>query len=82
MEPLTPTYVMDNDLSSFRTPRSGDPAAFAASQTRTPKATRRASAMDGASQSILNLLRWYENQHGFRVPAANGAAGPGMTTGS
>jgi len=54
-----------HETRSFRTPHSGDPTAFAEPvpdvirelQTRTPKAAHRASAMDGASQSILILLR-------------------------
>jgi hypothetical protein len=37
----------------------------------------KASAMEGASQSILPPDK---DQDGFRVPPANSAGGPGMTT--
>jgi hypothetical protein len=44
-----------------------NPTAFAGTQTRTPQVARRASAMDGASQSILISPRNNQTQNGFRL---------------
>src|SRR5690348_12140755 len=59
--------------SSFRTPRSGDPTALAGLQARTPKAARRASAKEGASQPSDFALQPKAMDSGLRRNDEQGA---------
>ncbi|MGH8189852.1 MAG: hypothetical protein ACREP2_00210 [Rhodanobacteraceae bacterium] len=84
-----PAPKMSSFRGRLRLYRRRNPTAFAGLQTRTPKAARRASAMDGASQSsdfdhASTLQKANDAGSRFRgndvrVPAAKSAAGPGMT---